>query len=239
MLLAPMSERQKGAWLGLLEVTPLLPERSWCIAGGQMVFLYCCERQVPVNRPSDDGDVVLDVRAQPEILLNFTSALTKIGFESAGVSPDGHQHRWVRGGSQIDVLIPRHLGQRADKRTGASGGTTISTPGAQQALDRSEAVDIEFTDVQGRVYRPSMIGALVAKAAAFSVQDPDKLRHVIDFAVLASMIEGSDRIAEQLRKRDRDYLVPMVEALDKNRTLWVAINDNVERGVELIRDLTR
>jgi hypothetical protein len=84
-----------------------------------------------------------------------------------------------------------------------------------------------------------MIGALVAKAAAFSVQDPDKLRHVIDFAVLASMIEGSDRIAGQLRKRDKDYLVPMVEALDKNRTLWVAINDNVERGVELIRDLTR
>ena len=83
-----------------------------------MVFLYCCERQVPVNRPSDDGDVVLDVRAQPEILLNFTSALTKIGFESAGDSPDGHQHRWVRGGSHIDVLIPRHLGQRADKRTG-------------------------------------------------------------------------------------------------------------------------
>jgi hypothetical protein len=31
----------------------------------------------------------------------------------------------------------------------------------------------------------------------------------------------------------------MVEALDKNRTLWVAINDNVERGIELIRDLTR
>lgn len=228
-----MSERQEGAWRGLLDVAPLLPEQSWCVVGGQMVFLYCCEREVAVNRPTDDGDVVLDVRDRPGILLAFTAALKDVGFESAGASPEGHQHRWVRDEAQIDVLIPTQLGERAAKREGVTGGTTLATPGAQQALDRSAPVLVETDRASGTVWRPSMIGALVAKAAAFSVQDAERNRHLVDFAVLASMVSRSDSIADQVTRRDRQYLRPMLSALGENRSLWVMVED-AERGIDVV-----
>ena len=229
-----MSERQEGAWRGLLEVASLLPKRSWCVVGGQMVFLYCCEREVAVNRPTDDGDVVLDVRAEPAILHAFTAALKDIGFDSAGVSPEGHQHRWVRGEAQIDVLIPTGLGERAAKRHGATGGTTLPTPGAQQALDRSAPVFVEIGETSGTVWRPSMIGALVAKAAAYGVGDAACDRHLVDFAVLASMVTRSDGIADHVTPRDRKHLGPMLSALRTHRSLW-AMLDGAERGVDVVR----
>lgn len=229
-----MSGRQEGSWRGLLEVARLLPERSWCVVGGQMVFLYCCEREVAVNRPTDDGDVVLDVRARPEILRTFTAAMKDIGFDSAGVSPEGHQHRWVRGEAQIDVLIPSGLGERAAKRRGVTGGTTLATPGAQQALDRSAPVLVEIGEVSGRVWRPSMIGALVAKAAAYSVPDAARDRHLVDFAVLTSMVSRSDAIADQVTQRDRQHLLPVLLALDEDRSLWAMV-DGAERGIDVVR----
>jgi hypothetical protein len=78
------------------------------------------------------------VRAQPNVLRDFTGALAAVGFTSAGVSPEGHQHRWVRGKASIDVLIPRGLGGAADSKKGITGGSTLATPGAQQAINRSE-----------------------------------------------------------------------------------------------------
>ena len=198
------------------------------------VFLYCCEREVAVNRPTDDSDVVLDVRARPEILRTFTAAMQDIGFDSAGVSPEGHQHRWVRGEAQIDVLIPSGLGERAAKRRGVTGGTTLSTPGAQQALDRSAPVLVEIGEVSGTVWRPSMIGALVAKAAAYSVPDVARDRHLVDFAVLASMVSRSDGIADHVTQRDRQHLLPVLLALDENRPLWAMV-DGAERGIDVVR----
>jgi hypothetical protein len=50
--------------------------------------------------------VVLDVRAHPHVLRDFTAALVSIGFTTAGETPEGHQHRWVRDLASIDILIP-------------------------------------------------------------------------------------------------------------------------------------
>ena len=76
-----------------------------------------------------------------------------------------------------------------------------------------------------------MLGALVAKAAAFSVpSDPAKERHLTDFATLAAMARGSDRIPEQLTSRDRGYLPPMIVALNHSRRLWASI-EGAERGI--------
>jgi hypothetical protein len=92
-----------------------------------MVHLYCAERGFAPSRPTEDADTVLDVRAHPDILDRFTRALIDLGWSSAGESPDGHQHRWLGGGSQIDVLIPTGLGARAAGCRGAGGGTTLET----------------------------------------------------------------------------------------------------------------
>ena len=74
-----MTPRQESAWRGLLEVSALSPTRTWCIVGGQMVFLYCSEWAVSPRRSTDDGDVVLNVRARPNVLHEFTLALMTVG----------------------------------------------------------------------------------------------------------------------------------------------------------------
>lgn len=231
--LGAMPERQRASWLGLLDVADFVPS-GWCLVGGQMVFLICRERNFSPTRTTNDGDVALDVRARPQMLAEFTGALVRLGFDSAGVSPDGHQHRWIRGDASINVLIPDHLGARAAARTGATGGTTVQSPGAQQALARAERVVVRADERIGTVWRPSVLGALVAKAAAFSVPaDPDKDRHLSDFAVLASAARRSDHLAEGLTRRDRKYLVPMLEAMESNHSAWAGV-EGAGRGVRAL-----
>lgn len=237
VVLTGLTERQHQSWLGLLDVANNFPD-GWCLVGGQMVHLLCQERGFSPSRATNDGDVVLDVRALPNVLRDFTGSLVGVGFTSAGVSPDGHQHRWVRDKATIDVLIPQRLGRSAASRKGVTGGTTLATPGAQQAISRSERVTVQVDDHVGMIRRPNMLGALVAKAAAYSVpSDQAKDRHLTDFATLAAMTRGSDRIRQQLTSRDRHYLTPMLVALANSRRLWTPI-EGAERGILALATLT-
>ena len=128
---------------------------------------------------------------------------------------------------------PDGLGKRAAKRRGVTGGTTLSTPGAQQALVRSAPVLVEVGEASGTVWRPSMIGALVAKAAAYGVSDSARDRHLVDFAILASMVTRSDGIADHVTQRDRQHLRPMLSALGAHRSLWAMV-DGAERGIDVV-----
>jgi hypothetical protein len=88
---------------------PSALRRAWAIPGA----------------PTNDADTVIDVRADPEMLHPFTRTLTDIGFESAGISVEGRQHRWVRGKASIDVLLPEGLGERASEHQGVVGSPTL------------------------------------------------------------------------------------------------------------------
>jgi hypothetical protein len=88
----PMPPEQTASWLGLLDLHERLAE-GWTLIGGQLIHLHCAEcGQFPV-RPTNDADTVIDVRADTTMLATFTKALTDLGFESAGISAEGLQHR--------------------------------------------------------------------------------------------------------------------------------------------------
>jgi hypothetical protein len=74
VVLGGLSEAQRQSWVGLLEVAATRPD-GWCLVGGQMVHLHCQERSFAPARPTDDSDVVLDVREHPHALQEFTAAL--------------------------------------------------------------------------------------------------------------------------------------------------------------------
>jgi hypothetical protein len=103
IVMPPMPPEQTALWLGVLDLYEHLGE-GWTLIGGQLVHLYCVERgQFPV-RPTNDVDAVIDVRADPNMLRTFTSALTGIGFTSAGISAEAGnalafagplQYRWT------------------------------------------------------------------------------------------------------------------------------------------------
>jgi hypothetical protein len=231
--LPPMTPAQTAGWRAMLDLYDI-HSTGWTLVGGQMVHLHCAERGGSPARPTDDLDAVLDVRAEPNALLTFTTALTDMGFTSDGETWTGHHHRWVRGEATIDVLIPRSLGERAAQRTGASGGTTLETPGAQQALNRTEDVDVVLGGRAGTVRRPNLLGALVAKAAAHTVSlDPARRRHVIDFAVLSTLIRRSDDIASA-GTRDRRYLEPMIRELAADRRAVLQV-EGAQRGLDNLK----
>lgn len=118
--LPPMTDAQTQGWLALLDLHGILPA-GWTLIGRQMVHLHCAERGAFPQRATEDLDTVLDVRARPHIVHDFTAALVGLGFEPDGTSPSRHQHRWVRDLASIDILIPAGVGERAASRRGVRG----------------------------------------------------------------------------------------------------------------------
>jgi hypothetical protein len=198
------------SWDGLLDLSEEIPD-GWCLIGGFMVLLHCIERGAVPTRPTDDGDAVVDLRARQGMLREVTGALVRRGFRAGAITADGHQHRWVRGDAVIDVLIPEGIGERAGRVTGVGGGTTLQAPGTTQALDRSSRVRIQHGERSGTIMRPSLLGALVAKAAALSIPEGSRgQRHIVDFCNLAALVGRRD--VAGLTPKDRGRLRKMLSA---------------------------
>lgn len=241
VLLPAMGAAQAASWHALLDLYERMPV-GWTLVGGQLVHLHCAERDYATPRSTNDADMVLDVRANPGILLDVTTTLASLDFEADGISAEGTQHRWVRGDAQIDILLPDGIGERAQARGGVSGSPTISTPGGTQALQRSEAVAVTVEGRQGHVLRPNLVGALIMKAAAHeSPGDPAKGRHRADFATLAAMIAARDLRGIELNTKDRKRLRVMIQACRSDAVLLARTNaadaaiERLERAANLAK----
>jgi hypothetical protein len=224
VIFPPMSNAQTQAWIALLELGRRF-ETGWTLVGGQLVHLHCRERGANPSRPTDDGDAALDVRARPQMLLEFTTALTEMGFEAEVPSGFGIQHRWTSNDAVIDVLIPRFLGERAELRAGAGGNPTLAAPGAQGALDRTERVEVVVGDQMGYVPRPTLVGAIAAKAAALEIiDDPYWKRHVQDLTILSTLIRRTDDFSSY-SVRDFQRVRNAIGRTVTDRSIIVSIED--------------
>jgi hypothetical protein len=128
-------------WHVLLDLSESLTV-PWTLVGGQMVLLHALEHgQVPPV-PSQDGDVVADLRADHGALAQVVRQLATLGFALESISTDGLAHRYARSAQPrpvlIDVLAPDGLGARADLTT-SPPGRTIEVPGGTQALTEPSA----------------------------------------------------------------------------------------------------
>lgn len=200
-----LTEEQQAAWHALFELSERIPT-GWTLVGGQMVHLHCAERGFQPYRSTPDADAVVDARRVPMIFTTVTQALEDAGFKVGGETDGGKQLRWVRGKASIDVLIPQNVG-RAARVPSSSGKPGLETPGAQHALDRSELIDVSVVGRIGRISRPTLIGAVVMKSAAWSVPlDRAKKRHLDDICLLASMLGRRDLADANLSKGEKRYL---------------------------------
>lgn len=233
-----MSSAQAASWAGLMDLHENLDD-GWTLVGGQLVHLLCAERGSSPERPTDDIDAVVDVRAAQSMLETFTQLLLDLGF-APDTSGGGLQHRWRRGEAQVDVLLPDGVGERAASRPGAGGAPTLPTPGGTQALARSESVAVVVDDRVGVVRRPNLVGALVMKAAAHTaVGDAARGRHRVDFVCLAALIAARDVRDVELNPKDRRRIRDMAAAcrLDQRAMAvegaWVAL-ERLERAAGLV-----
>ena len=241
VVLPAMTGAQAASWHALMDLHERLRDH-WTLVGGQMVHLHCAEHGVTPERPTEDADTVLDVRAAHDMLVQFTGVLADLGF-TPDTSGEGLQHRWRRpaDGAQIDVLLPDGVGQRTAVRRGAGGAPTLETPGGSQALARSESVTVSIDGRTGQVRRPNLIGALVMKAAAHSaIGDAGRARHRRDFVTLSGLVAARDFRAADLRPKDRQRLRAVIASARGDQTLMLGQSNaerhlrRVERGAGLL-----
>ncbi len=198
-------------------------EADWTVIGGQMVMLHGLQTNRSPGRVSEDLDLVIDARVRPPTIPAFVATLVALGFASTGVSPDNVAHRFGRGEVLVDVVSPDGMGERADLRTIGSA-TTIEVRGGTQALQRTERVPVVHRGRRALVPRPSLLGAIVIKAAA--VRNDDKpQRHLRDLAFLCSILADVIEARADLTASDRRRL-RAVSVLDNvGHEAWRLLDD--------------
>jgi len=189
IVLPPLVGGQAASWKALVELAPSFGD-NWLLIGGQLVFLHEIERQVTDVRPTDDVDLVVDLRTEPAGLVNIHAALIAAGFAQDMPGPEGTAHRYRRRGAVMDVLAPDNIGRRAQLSLGV--GRTIEAPGTTQAFLRSSTVAVEFDGTTAEIRRPDLVGALLGKAAAAakiaSQSAASRGKHLRDFDSLARLL---------------------------------------------------
>jgi hypothetical protein len=214
--LPPLAGGQKDSWHALIEIAPHLGDH-WLLIGGQMVFLHEVEREASDVRPTNDIDLVVDLRVEPTGLRHTHDVLAQAGFTQDLPSPEGVAHRYRRDGATIDVLAPDHMGPRAHLSLGS--GRTIEAPGTSQAFGRVERVQVELDDTtSGLVRRPTLIGALLGKASAVleivAMSAAERTKHVRDVDALARLLGAADRAGASLTAKERSMLTRMTQHPD-------------------------
>jgi hypothetical protein len=193
-------------WHLLFDLADEVPD-VWCLIGGMMVALHGLEHGRTDARPSADGDVLVDIRADPSALHRVTSFLTARLLQP-DPGPDGILHRFKGAVNSreicIDVLAPDNVGTRADLTT-SPPGRTVQVPGGSQALRRSEYVRVQVGDRVGRIPRPNLLAAIIAKAAALNLPG-DAGRHQQDLAFLLALMPDPMTARSALSNTERGKL---------------------------------
>jgi hypothetical protein len=193
-----------------------------------MVLLHALEHGHVPPQVSQDGDVVADIRAIPDALARVVAALEDAGFDLESMSTDGLAHRYVRPAEPrpvvIDVLAPEGVGTRAVLTT-SPPGRTVEVPGGTQALNRTERVTIVHEGRSGTLPRPTLLAAIVGKAAATAL--PPSERHYRDLALLCALVDDPFTMADQLTKKDRQRVRLARALLDDTHGAWALVPDAI------------
>ena len=234
ILLERLIPAQEQAWHTLFDLAETEPN-GWVLVGGQMVYLLAVENGRSPSRTTVDADVVVDVRAKPQATRWLAGWLENRGFVIDKISADGIGHRFTRpadpgpGTVIVDVLAPEGLGDQTATIT-SPPARTVEAPGGAQALRRGELVTVTVTDVAGhsartgKVRRPTVLAALVAKAA--STQIPVRVNRERDWedaAMLLTLIADPIAAAEQCDRKDRQRLRRLEPLSDRGHPAWTPL----------------
>lgn len=92
-------------------------------------------------------------------------------------------------------------------------------PGGSQALHRTELVTVAHEDRTGPIPRPSLLAAIVAKAAALDLPG-DPARHHRDLALLLYLLPDPFEAREQTGSKDPRRLRAAIALLDEDHIAW-------------------
>ena len=203
---------------------------GWALVGGQMVLLHALEHGRVPPQISQDGDVVADVRSRPSAVHDVIAALGVAGFEPNVPSADGIAHRYSRPAEPrpvvVDVLGPEGLPADTQLLVTAPPNRTIQVPGGTQALARTEIVTVVHEGRVGQLPRPTLLAAIVLKAAASGV-DHDPARHLRDLALLCALVEDPFEMRAHLSRKDLHRLRQGAALHDTAHPAWALVPEDI------------
>ncbi|MFO6451483.1 MULTISPECIES: hypothetical protein [unclassified Aeromicrobium] len=224
--LPPLFAPVDKLWHVLLDLGERLTV-PWSVIGGQMVLLHVLEHGLEPPQISQDGDVIADIRADPAALMAISAELEDMGF-APEISTDGIAHRYTRVSEPsplvIDVLAPEGVGDRANLVT-SPPGRTIEVPGGTQALKRTELVTIRHETRDGSLPRPTLLAAIVGKAAATQLPRPE--RHYRDLALLLCLVDDPFGMVDELTTKDRRRLRSAKLLDDEAHPAWALVPSEI------------
>lgn len=242
-------------WPAAVELARELPADRWVLVGGLMVQLHAAAHGVTATRPTDDLDVLLDVRTHATALSDTLAALHRLGYTAqppAGVKDPAHRFRRgeeivdvavdrdvVQDEHVVDVLVPDHL--PLSSRPRMMSRPVMAIDGGFQALERTVVVEIDPADGYGpvRIALPNLLAALVLKGAAFLVDSRDRGRHLRDGAVLAALIVDHRLVRAQLKGSDRKRIAALAgpdDLGDPYHPAWLLLGEPLAtRGRDTLR----
>jgi hypothetical protein len=237
-----MTPAQEESWLILLDLYTDFPD-GWCLIGGQMVWLLANEHNVDPIRATDDVDVAVDIRTDQQAIRRLCAWLGSRRFELEGTSTDGIGHRYLSSAYQgpgrvvFDVLAPDKVGERADLTT-SPPARTVSAPGTRAALDAARPVQVSFAGRTGHVLCPSLLTAILAKAAATTIPvRENRDRDWVDAAFLLSLVPDPVAAAAEISSGQRRGLRVLKVLLDENHKAWRSIGERSILGNTTLRFL--
>lgn len=240
VVLPPLAGPAHAAWDAILDIAGATTT-GWTLIGGQMVLLLGLEFGVAPPRTSRDADILVDIRLPRTSLRGFAGILAGLGFALDGMGPDGVAHRFRRGDAVVDLLCIDHVGARADLTT-VPPGRTLTVPGGRQAVERTRFVAVSHAGRTASVPRPSLLGAVIAKAhaAMLPLTPPDRQRHRSDLAFLLSLVPDPFVLREELSDSERQRLTTYTELLDGQDRTWSTLTPTAaNHGRATLRVLLR
>jgi hypothetical protein len=92
-------------------------------------------------------------------------------------------------------------------------------------LARTELVTVVHEGRRGEVPRPSLIAAIVAKAAAVELADP--ARHYRDLALLCALVVDPFEMTDQVTRKDRQRLRKAKRLSDDAHPAWLLVPEQI------------
>lgn len=216
-------------WLRLNAPAP------WVLIGAQMVALHGWLRGREAIRPSQDADLLVNVRTVTSGTELMGQTLVERGYEFELPNPEGVGHRFRAGATSLDVLGPDGLGERASLRT-ISGAHTVEVPGGSQALSRATDADVTSRDMTGIIPLPNLLGAILVKIRAIAVDDSPAAQRR-DVAFLLSLVEEPDPLVAEMRPSERSWLKKHPYLSDSSNESYRGI-ENAEDAAIVFRRLS-
>ncbi len=204
--------------------------QPWTLIGGFMTQVHCSEFSVPSPRVTDDIDIAVSVFTHRDALRAVTGCLTRLGF--ADVSPIAGNpraqmsYRWMGNGVTIDVVVPEKANDQDRPPRTVSLRPAPELPGLQQAIMRTERLQVATSTFRGSVRRPDLLGAVVVKSVAAVSDTRDRGRHHSDLVALGSvgaLHPDLAAFARQASKRDQQRIGRALVSIPK--AMWASQAD--------------